>query len=191
MAHAAAACHCDPRGGEDLSIVEIGGQDAKYIRLQNGRIVESDLNHACSAGTGSFLEEQAGLHGVDDIAEMTRLASSAARAPDLGQMCTVYVADAAAEALREGFTVGELFSGFQYSVIHNYINRGDGAAAVRGDDILSGQTGQQSVSGLDVGGGRRPTGDRPFQPRGHGGLGHRSARPPSARTRFPCAKLRS
>ncbi len=123
VAHATAACHCDPRGGEDLSIVEIGGQDAKYIRLQGGRIVESDLNHACSAGTGSFLEEQAGLHGVADIAEMTRLATAAVRAPDLGQMCTVYVADAAAEALREGFTVGELFAGFQYSVIHNYINR--------------------------------------------------------------------
>ena len=43
--------------------------------------------------------------------------------PDLGQMCTVFVADAAAEAHNEGFSIEDLFGGFQYSVIHNYINR--------------------------------------------------------------------
>ncbi|MBZ0325808.1 MAG: hypothetical protein K8F57_06375, partial [Alphaproteobacteria bacterium] len=96
VAHATAATRCDAEGGADLSVIEIGGQDAKYIRIQGGRIVESDMNKACSAGTGSFLEEQAMLYDIEDIGDFIRLASGAKRPPDLGQMCTVFVADAAA-----------------------------------------------------------------------------------------------
>jgi len=123
VAHATAASRCDVDDGADLSVIEIGGQDAKYIRVQGGRIVESDMNKACSAGTGSFLEEQANLYDVHDIQEFIDLASSAQRPPELGQMCTVFVADAAALAVKEGFGRDDIFAGFQYSVIHNYLNR--------------------------------------------------------------------
>lgn len=123
VAHATAAIRCDSDAGTDLSVIEIGGQDAKYIRVQGGRIVESDMNRACSAGTGSFLEEQAAFYDIDDIQEFIRLASGAERPPDLGQMCTVYVADAAARALKEGFELADIFAGFQCSVIHNYLSR--------------------------------------------------------------------
>ena len=123
VAHATAAMRCDERRGEDLSVVEIGGQDAKYIRISGGRIVESDMNQACSAGTGSFLEEQAAFYEVHDIEQVARLARQARRPPDLGQMCTVYVADAAAQAQREGFELGDILAGFQYSIIHNYLHR--------------------------------------------------------------------
>ncbi len=123
VAHATAASRCDVDHGADLSVIEIGGQDAKYIRVQGGRIVESDMNKACSAGTGSFLEEQANLYDVHDIEEFIDLASAAQRPPELGQMCTVFVADAAALAVKEGFERDDIFAGFQYSVIHNYLNR--------------------------------------------------------------------
>ena len=123
VAHATAATRCDVDGGADLSVIEIGGQDAKYMRVQGGRIVESDMNKACSAGTGSFLEEQANLYDVEDIEDFIQLASSAKRPPDLGMMCTVFVADAAALAIKEGFERADIFAGFQYSVIHNYLNR--------------------------------------------------------------------
>ena len=123
VAHATAAIRCDEHDGESLSVVEIGGQDAKFIQIVGGQIVESDMNKACSAGTGSFLEEQALFYGVDDIEEFTKRAQKAERPPELGQMCTVFVAEAAAEAHNEGFSVDDLFGGFQYSVIHNYKNR--------------------------------------------------------------------
>ena len=123
VAHATAAIRCDPGGGRDLSIIEIGGQDAKYARVSDGRIVESDMNKVCSAGTGSFLEEQAQFYDVHEIARFVELAGAAECPPDLGQMCTVYVADAAAEALKEGFELADIFAGFQYSVIHNYLDR--------------------------------------------------------------------
>ena len=123
VAHATAAIRCDPDGGSDLSMIEIGGQDAKYARISGGRIVESDMNKACSAGTGSFLEEQAIFYDVHDIEELTRLASQAERPPDLGQMCTVYVAEAASQALEDGYELSDIFAGFQYSIVHNYLNR--------------------------------------------------------------------
>jgi activator of 2-hydroxyglutaryl-CoA dehydratase/predicted nucleotide-binding protein (sugar kinase/HSP70/actin superfamily) len=123
VAHATAAICCDPDKGADMSIIEIGGQDAKYVRVSGGRIIESDMNKACSAGTGSFLEEQANCYDVDDISKFAKMSASAKRPPDLGQMCTVYIAEAGADALKEGFSVGDIFAGFQYSVIYNYLNR--------------------------------------------------------------------
>ena len=123
VAHATAAIRSDPQMGADLSVIEIGGQDAKYMRIEDGRIIESDMNKACSAGTGSFLEEQAAFYDVAEIEDFIQLASAAKRPPDLGQMCTVYVADAGSRALKEGFGLDDIFAGFQYSVIHNYLNR--------------------------------------------------------------------
>lgn len=123
VAHATAAIRCDPDKGADLSVIEIGGQDAKYIRISGGKIVESDMNKACSAGTGSFLEEQAMFYDIHDIREFIRLAREAERPPDLGQMCTVYIAESGSQALKDGFTLGDIFAGFQYSVIYNYLHR--------------------------------------------------------------------
>ncbi len=57
VAHATAAISQDPEKGKDLSVIEIGGQDAKFVHISGGRIVESDMNKACSDGIGSFLEE--------------------------------------------------------------------------------------------------------------------------------------
>jgi activator of 2-hydroxyglutaryl-CoA dehydratase/predicted nucleotide-binding protein (sugar kinase/HSP70/actin superfamily) len=123
VAHAAAAVRHDADAGRSLSIVEIGGQDAKFINVRDGRVLESDMNRVCSAGTGSFLEEQAIAHGLDDIARFGDLAVRSGDPPDLGQTCTVFVADVAAEALADGFTRDDVFAGLQYSVIKNYIGR--------------------------------------------------------------------
>ena len=123
VAHATAAARLDPDGGRSISIVEIGGQDAKFINVEGGRVVDADMNRVCSAGTGSFLEEQALAHGVDDIAEFGRLAARSDGPPDLGQTCTVFVADVAAEALSDGFSRDDIFAGLQYSVVRNYRSR--------------------------------------------------------------------
>ena len=123
VAHATAAAALDPAGGHSLSIIEIGGQDAKFINVENGRVVDADMNRVCSAGTGSFLEEQAIANGVDDIAEFGRLAALSDGPPDLGQTCTVFVADVAAEALSDGFSREDIFAGLQHSVVRNYRSR--------------------------------------------------------------------
>jgi len=123
VAHAHAAMSLDPQRGESLSIIEIGGQDAKFINVAHGLVLEADLNRACSAGTGSFLEEQARAFGVQGHAEFSRLAATSRRPPDLGQTCTVFVADLAARALEEGYSLADVLAGLQHSVIRNYLNR--------------------------------------------------------------------
>ncbi|MCK4515458.1 MAG: hypothetical protein KAU31_09385, partial [Spirochaetaceae bacterium] len=55
-AHARAATELNP---DTDTIIEIGGQDAKFTTLKNGRVTFSQMNTVCAAGTGSFLEEQA------------------------------------------------------------------------------------------------------------------------------------
>ena len=123
VAHATAAVRLDPGGGESLSIVEIGGQDAKFINVRSGRVVDADMNRVCSAGTGSFLEEQATAYGIADMGEFGRLAAQSDAPPDLGQTCTVFVADVAAEALSDGYSRADIFAGLQHSVVRNYRSR--------------------------------------------------------------------
>ncbi len=139
VAHAVAAARLDPDGGRSLSIVEIGGQDAKFINVEGGRVVDADMNRVCSAGTGSFLEEQAIAHGVDDIAEFGLLAAKSDGPPDLGQTCTVFVADVAAEALSDGYTREDIFAGLQHSVVRNYRSRVMGQRRLLGRVFFQGK----------------------------------------------------
>ena len=55
-AQATAAIDYDPTVD---TIIEIGGQDSKFISIENGVVVDFEMNKVCAAGTGSFLEEQA------------------------------------------------------------------------------------------------------------------------------------
>ena len=72
------------------TIFEIGGQDAKYIRLNEGQVFDAAMNEACSAGTGSFVEEQGRkFAGVEDVVHMGRLALEADGGISLGQHCSV------------------------------------------------------------------------------------------------------
>ena len=73
-AQAEAAIAIDP---EVDTIFEIGGQDSKYISIDNGVIVDFEMNKACAAGTGSFLEEQAERLGISIKEEFSELAFSA------------------------------------------------------------------------------------------------------------------
>ena len=83
-AHARGATSIDP---EVDTIFEIGGQDAKYIRLEGGRVIDAAMNEACSAGTGSFIAEQgAKFEGVgDDVRKLGELALRAESGVSLGQ----------------------------------------------------------------------------------------------------------
>ena len=63
------------------TIFEIGGQDSKFISIENGVVVDFAMNEACAAGTGSFLEEQAEKLGISIKGEFAKLALARA-APD-------------------------------------------------------------------------------------------------------------
>lgn len=119
-AHAQGALYYD----KDVdTIVDIGGQDAKFTRLEHGRIIDSCMNTVCSAGTGSFLAEQLQLLGISDVKKFGEIALNSPRAVDLGQHCAVFISERIDEARRKGATLEEIIAGLYYSIARNYTNR--------------------------------------------------------------------
>ncbi len=127
-AHAEGALRHDPRVD---TIFEIGGQDAKYIRLAEGRVVDAAMNEACSAGTGSFIEEQGRkFAGIRDVAHLGEEALAAPRGVSLGQHCSVFMAEIIDEAAAAGTDRRAIIAGIYDSIIRNYLNRVKGSRSV-------------------------------------------------------------
>jgi predicted CoA-substrate-specific enzyme activase len=124
-AHKTGAIHIsNTLGGEPVdTIFEIGGQDSKFISIENGVVVDFAMNEACAAGTGSFLEEQAEKLGIDIKGEFARLALSSASPTRLGERCTVFMERDVTGWLHKGETVPNLVAGLAYSIALNYLNR--------------------------------------------------------------------
>ena len=104
------------------SIVDIGGQDMKYIKLKNNSIDNIMLNEACSSGCGSFIETFAKSLGLT-IEEFVQSAIEARNPVDLGSRCTVFMNSKIKQAQKEGYTVGDISAGLSYSVIKNAIQK--------------------------------------------------------------------
>jgi predicted CoA-substrate-specific enzyme activase len=105
------------------TIFEIGGQDSKYISLENGVVVDFEMNHVCAAGTGSFLEEQAEKLGIRIDVEFGQLALSARQPVRLGERCTVFMESDLVHHQQQGANRDELVAGLSYSIVMNYLNR--------------------------------------------------------------------
>lgn len=118
-AHARGALHFDSTID---TIFEIGGQDSKYIRLKDGKVIDFEMNKACAAGTGSFIEEQADKLGVS-LDEFQRLAFSSQKPCRLGERCTVFMENSLVINLHRGAKKEDLIAGLCYSIVENYINR--------------------------------------------------------------------
>lgn len=119
IAHYTAAKQFEPNV---TSIVDIGGQDMKYIRMKNGSIDNIMLNEACSSGCGSFIETFAKSLNLE-ITEFVKEAINSKRPVDLGSRCTVFMNSKIKQAQKEGYSVGDISSGLSYSVIKNAIQK--------------------------------------------------------------------
>lgn len=104
------------------SIVDIGGQDMKYIKIKNGIIDNIMLNEACSSGCGSFIETFAKSLKLS-ISEFVDEAIKSRRPVDLGSRCTVFMNSKIKQAQKEGYEVGDISAGLSYSVIKNAIQK--------------------------------------------------------------------
>ncbi len=116
------------------TIFEIGGQDSKYISLNNGVVVDFEMNHACAAGTGSFLEEQAQRLGISIKDEFAQLAFASKSPIKLGERCTVFMESDLLSYQQQGAGTEELVAGLSYSIVANYLNRVVGRRKI-GDNI--------------------------------------------------------
>ncbi len=119
MAHFEAANYFLP-GLE--SIIDIGGQDMKYIRIKDGAVNSIMLNEACSSGCGSFIETLAKSLNIS-IQDFVDLAIKSENPIDLGSRCTVFMNSKIKQTQKEGRPLGDIFAGLSYSVIRNAIQK--------------------------------------------------------------------
>ncbi len=115
MAHYRAAEHVAPGV---TSVIDIGGQDMKYLRIRNGAVDSIAVNEACSSGCGSFLQTFAETMGTD-VRTFARAALQADQPVDLGSRCTVFMNSSVKQAQKEGAGVGAISAGLSYSVVRN------------------------------------------------------------------------
>jgi len=119
-AQARAALAIDPQVD---TIFEIGGQDSKFIRLQDGAVVNFAMNSACAAGTGSFLEEQADRLQISIEDDFSWRAFCSDCPAALGERCTVFMESDLVHHQQQGAQVTDLTAGLAYAIVENYMNR--------------------------------------------------------------------
>ncbi|MGA3114153.1 MAG: acyl-CoA dehydratase activase [Syntrophobacteraceae bacterium] len=104
-----------------ITIIDIGGQDNKIIKLDaEGRRAGFKMNRKCAAGTGAFLEEMASRLDIA-LDDMDALASQSTDMVRLGSFCTVFSATEVLENIRNGKKVADIVKGVFFSVIQRVL----------------------------------------------------------------------
>lgn len=119
-AHARGAVEVDP---EVDTIFEIGGQDSKYIRIDNTHPLDFDMNKVCAAGTGSFLHELANKLKINIVGEFQEIALAAQSPIHLAERCTVFMESDLVSYAQKGAERPDLIAGLCYAIVYNYLNR--------------------------------------------------------------------
>ena len=99
-------------------IIDIGGQDMKCFKIEDGAISNIFLNEACSSGCGSFLQTFAQALGYD-VKEFAALGLFADKPVDLGSRCTVFMNSSVKQAQKDGASIENISAGLSISVVKN------------------------------------------------------------------------
>ncbi|MGE5474123.1 MAG: acyl-CoA dehydratase activase [Ignavibacteriales bacterium] len=126
-AHAAASVFFD---SEVDTIFEIGGQDAKYTHIIKGVPSDYAMNEACSAGTGSFLEESASEYLNIEVHKIEEIAMEGSTPPDFNDQCAAFIGSDIKTSMQEDINVKDIVAGLVYSICKNYLNRVKGSRYV-------------------------------------------------------------
>ncbi len=136
IAHAVGTTYFRP---EIDTIFEIGGQDAKYVYLKNKVPIDYAMNEACSAGTGSFLEESAsGDLNIKNVWEIGDIALEALSPLKFGETCSAFINSDIRKAIQYGATRGDITAGIITSIVSNYLNRVVGNRTIGKHIVLQG-----------------------------------------------------
>ena len=104
-----------------ITVIDIGGQDNKIIKLDDsGKRSSFKMNRKCAAGTGAFLEEMSARLDVP-LEDMDKLATQSENMVKLGSYCTVFSATEILENIRNGKKLPDIVKGVFFSVIRRII----------------------------------------------------------------------
>lgn len=114
---------CHARGAmwlypaDELVVIDIGGQDTKIIRMEDGRVKDFVMNDKCSAGTGRFLEVMANTMAMrpDELCELARQGGGTA----ISSMCTVFAESEVISLIGRG----EKKENIAFAVVESIVNK--------------------------------------------------------------------
>ncbi len=130
-----AAAEIDP----EADIIEIGGQDSKLVIKRNGVVVDYQMNKACAAGTGSFIDELAEMLGISvHNGEFANLSFNAPYTIDLGTRCAAFMGQAVPSAQQEGVPLEVITASLANSIAKNYLSKVVGYRKLGDKVILTG-----------------------------------------------------
>jgi len=112
-AHALGASHLFPAC---RTVIDIGGQDSKVIRVEAGRQVNFEMNDRCAAGTGRFLEVMAVTLGYT-IAEFGPAALAGREPVSISSMCTVFAESEVISLIARGVDKHSIALGLHESIV--------------------------------------------------------------------------
>lgn len=108
----------------NADIIEVGGQDSKLVIKHNGVVVDYQMNKACAAGTGSFIDELAEMLGVRVTnGQFASLAFDAPYTIDLGTRCASFMAQSVAKAQQDGVPLEVITSSLAIGIAKNYLSK--------------------------------------------------------------------
>jgi predicted CoA-substrate-specific enzyme activase len=116
--HAKGAYHYFPRR---ITIVDIGGQDTKVIKIdEKGKLINFKMNRKCAAGTGAFIEEIAYRLDIP-LNDLNTLALKSTQSSPLGSFCTVFAKTEILTRIKDGEKVEDMIKSAFESVIRRVI----------------------------------------------------------------------
>lgn len=92
------------------TIIDIGGQDTKGIKIRDGKLADFVMNDKCAAGTGRFLEVICDVLGVR-LEDIGALSLQSTQPADISSICTVFAEQEALRRLSEGASVEDILAG--------------------------------------------------------------------------------
>jgi predicted CoA-substrate-specific enzyme activase len=111
--HARGAFHLYP---DTRTVIDIGGQDSKVIRLdEGGAVIDFAMNDKCAAGTGRFIEVMARVLETD-VERLSALAAGAKKTAAISSLCTVFAESEVVSLIGQGTPRGEIARGLLDSV---------------------------------------------------------------------------
>ncbi len=125
---------------ENLAIIEIGGEDSKFLQIKDGILFDYNMNPVCAAGTGTFLENLAELLGVKIEGEFSQKAFAAEYAVDLGDICTLLSQSTLVSLASRGLPLESQLASLAYSSARNYLSRTVEKRPLDGKLIFTGAT---------------------------------------------------
>ncbi|MCK4655388.1 MAG: ATPase [candidate division Zixibacteria bacterium] len=129
--HAAGSFHHFPHAH---TLIDIGGQDSKVIRIDDaGKRSSFKMNRKCAAGTGAFLEEIANRLKIE-LGKLDGLAEKAENSVQIGSYCTVFTGTEILAKIREGIDVADIIKGIFVSVIKRILEMD----SMNGNIVMSG-----------------------------------------------------